>query len=403
MSAVLGAPARTLEIRSPAIPLISGAPDLEPVRLSGSEGVNGLFAYELFLKTPDALNLGASGAMDFELDAFIGREISCRIELDGSGTFVPGAVGAAVDRVGAGVRQINALITDACLWGEEGRHVQYKLTLRPWLHLATLATDCKIYQNKSVVEILDELLGDYPYQWHAGNAGQAGSHYAQPRAGTGNANDPGAEGGQLALLRMQALRTHGQRAKASGNLRGMVPGCTFQLTRHPRADANAEYLILETELLIEDVAQDSQIQDAAPDRKQHWRVQVDLTAQGELRHRFDDQGQSWPWPAFASQRVACSAYQQERCHSGLHAARRRCLVDGDPAVAIGGQHGGKPRPVQQPHRHPRTHRQHHRAHRRLQQHPGQGLQSPIPRQRPGQARRLQRQSELNSEFGSCLP
>ncbi|RZI75007.1 MAG: hypothetical protein EOP80_09635 [Variovorax sp.] len=154
---------RTLGVSSPGIPLVLGRPALEPVRLSGHEGVNGLFAYELLLKTPDALNLGASGAMDFDLDSFIGREISCLIELDGAGTFILGAVGAAVDRVGAGVRQINALITDACLWGEEGRHVQYKLTLRPWLHLATLATDCKIYQNKSVVEVLDELLGDYPF------------------------------------------------------------------------------------------------------------------------------------------------------------------------------------------------------------------------------------------------
>jgi type VI secretion system secreted protein VgrG len=56
---------------------------------------------------------------------------------------------------GAGVRQINALITDAALWGEEGRHVQYKLTLRPWLHLATLSTDCRIFQNQTVVQILD--------------------------------------------------------------------------------------------------------------------------------------------------------------------------------------------------------------------------------------------------------
>jgi type VI secretion system secreted protein VgrG len=46
------------------------------------------------------------------------------------------------------VRQINALITDAAIWGEEGRHIQYKLTLRPWLHLATLTTDCKIFPGQ---------------------------------------------------------------------------------------------------------------------------------------------------------------------------------------------------------------------------------------------------------------
>ncbi|MDH6168253.1 type VI secretion system secreted protein VgrG [Variovorax boronicumulans] len=404
MSIFDGALSRTLAVHSPAIPLVLGRPALEPVRLSGREGLNSLFDYELLLKTPDALNLGASGAADFDLDSFIGREITCSIQLDGSGRFLPGAVGASVDGIGAGVRQINALITDAAMWGEEGRHIQYRLALRPWLHLATLTTDCKIFQNKTVVEILDELLADYDfavdkrlietypqrdyqtqlnesdfdffsrlcqewgisyffehgedkhrlvlidnmgayrknasaayqeveyhapgwkadaeyvhsfvphnqltsgryatrdydytrpradlsagrndprptgqadgevYQWHAG---QAGSHYAQPRAGRAEANDPQGEGRQLALLRMQALRTHGARARASGNLRGMVPGSSFALRKHPRQKANAEYLILDTRLLIEDVALDSQVQGAAPDRGQRWKVEVDFTA-----------------------------------------------------------------------------------------------------------------------------
>ena len=394
----------TLDIQSTAIPLVAGRPALEPVRLWGREGLNSLFEYELLLKTPDALNLGASGAKDFDLDGFIGREIACSIQLDGAGQFIAGIVGASIDHVGAGVRQINALITDACLLGEEGRHVQYKLTLRPWLHLATLTSDCKIFQNKTVVQILDELLGgyDFPvdkrliesyptrdyqvqynesdfeffsrlceewgisyffehgedkhrlvlidnmgaykkndsaayqqveyhapgwnidaeyihsfvphhqltsgryasrdydytrpradlsigrsdprptgqsdgevYQWHAG---QGGSHCAQPKAGSAEPNDPQGEGRQLALLRMQALRTHGARAKASGNLRGMVPGCSFQLQKHPREKANTEYLVLDTQFLIEDVGQDSQIRDAAPGRKQHWKVEVDFTA-----------------------------------------------------------------------------------------------------------------------------
>ncbi|MDH6168804.1 type VI secretion system secreted protein VgrG [Variovorax boronicumulans] len=395
---------RTLTVQSPAIPLALGRPALEPVRLSGREGINSLFEYELLLKTPDALNIGASGAADFDLDSFIGREISCQIELDGSGAFLPGTAGESTDRIGAGVRQINALVTDAAMWGEEGRHVQYKLTLRPWLHRATLATNCKIFQNKSVVGILDELLADYAfpvekrlfdtypqrefqtqynesdfdffsrlceewgisyhfehaegkhrlilsdamgaykaadsaayrkveyhapgwktdaeyvssfvphshltsgqystrdfdytrpradlsvdrkaprptgladgevYQWHAAHAG---SHYAQPRAGTAEANDPHDEGRQLAVLRMQALRTHGERAEGRGNLRGMVPGCTFKLHKHPRQKANAEYLILDTHFVVEEVAQDSQNKDAVRDRQQQWRIHVDFTA-----------------------------------------------------------------------------------------------------------------------------
>ncbi|QSI32670.1 type VI secretion system tip protein VgrG [Variovorax sp. RKNM96] len=404
MSAPSIAQARTLEVSSSAIPWVLGRPALEPVRLSGAEGLNSLFAYELLLKTPDALNLGASDAANFDLDSFIGQQITCNVQLDGAGQFLSGAIGASVHHVGAGIRQINALITDVAMWGEEGRHVQYKLTLRPWLHLATLTTDCKIYQNRIVVQILDELLGDYGfavekrliesyptrdyqtqynesdfeffsrlcqewgisyffehcgdkhrlvlidnmgaykknesaayqevdyhapgwkvdaeyvhsfvphhqltsgryasrdydytrpradlsvdrsdpratrqadgevYQWHAG---QGGSHYAQPKAGSADANDPQGEGRRLALLRMQGLRAHGARAQASGNLRGMVPGCSFQLRKHPREKANTEYLILDTCLLIEDVGQDSQIPDAVPGRKQRWKVEVDFTA-----------------------------------------------------------------------------------------------------------------------------
>ena len=395
---------RTLSVESEAIPVFLGAPALEPVRLAGHEGINSLFDYELLLKTPDSLNLGASEAADFDLDAFIGREISCRIQLDGAGSFIPGSIGAALDHIGAGVREINAFITDAALWGEEGRHLQYRLTLRPWLHLATCRVNCRIFQNLTVVEILDTLLADYPFpvdkrlidrypprdyqtqynesdfaffsrlceEWgisyhfahseghhrlvlsdnmgayekmpsaayqrvdyhppglkteaeyissfvpqHRLTSGRytsrdydytrpradltvarkdprptgqntaevyqyhdatAGSHYAQPKAGTAPANDPFEEGRDFALRRMQALRTHGARAQASGHLRGIVPGCSFVLQGHPRQTANAEYLVLDTKFVIDDVAQASQIKDAAALRKQSWRIEVDFTA-----------------------------------------------------------------------------------------------------------------------------
>lgn len=404
MTALRGVPARTLQISGPAIPQFLGRPALEAVRLSGHEGINGRFAYELLLKSPDSLNIASSDAADFDLNAFLGKEVCCSIQLDGMGEFIPGVVGASADRIGAGVREINAIVTEACFWGEEGRDIQYKLTLQPWLYLAELNTDCRIYQDKTVVDILDELLGDYPYpvdkrlsrtypprdyqtqfnesdlafferlcqrwgisyffehsqgrhrlvlidelgafretasaayrqvdyhapgwktdaeyvhsfvphhrltsgratvrdydytrsradlsasladprptghadgevyQWHDG---LAGSHYAQPLAGNAPANDPQAEAREFALLRMQGLRADGARAQASGNLRGMVPGCTFALRKHPRRQANAEYLVLETRLLIEDVGQSSQIKDAAVHRRQRWKIEVDFTA-----------------------------------------------------------------------------------------------------------------------------
>lgn len=421
-------PARTLRVRSEAIAEVNGEAILEPVRLSGREGVNSLFEYELLLKTTTAF-IGAASTAELNLDSLLGREISCSIALDGVGQFIAGAVGGAPGHLGAGVREFNALVARAAFAGQQGRHTLYRLSLRPWLHLASLSTDCKVFQNKTAVEVLDELLADYSfpvekrlyglesaapryypqrdyqvqynesdfefferlcqewgisyhfehgdgkhrlvlsdamasfhqnpsaayqevefhppgwkvdaeyihrfestheltsgqystrdydytqpradlsaartqarptaradaevYQWHAS---QGGSHYAQPRAGAatgtgGDARESNAheQGRHLALLRMQALRTQGHRAQASGNLRAMVPGCTFRLRQHPQAQANAEYLILDTTFLIEDVGQASQGDAGSADAAiaaaitsatapQHWRVQVEFTA-----------------------------------------------------------------------------------------------------------------------------
>ena len=153
----------TLRVRSDAIPMSLGAPALEPIRLQGHEGMNSLFEYELLLHTPDSLNLGASEAAGFDLNTFIGKDMACSVDLDGSGEVVSGARGPAMSGIGAGVREINALITKAVMVREEGRHIEYALTLRPWLYLTTLRVNCKIYQNQTVIEILDALLGDYPF------------------------------------------------------------------------------------------------------------------------------------------------------------------------------------------------------------------------------------------------
>ncbi|MGJ7581140.1 type VI secretion system Vgr family protein [Variovorax sp. RHLX14] len=412
---------RTLRVRLPAParpdrPARSVNPPVwTPVRLSGREGVNSLFSYQLDLKADEAeRSFGGvlADAIDVDLDGWVGREIGCCIELDG-----------------AGLREINSIVTEACLWGEEGRHIQIRLTLKPWLHLATLRTNCRIFQNKTVVQILDEVLVDYGfpvekrlverypvrdfqtqfnetdfaffarlcsewgisfrfehgplaadgsddadadadadespigphrliltdtiggfqdmpseayrnvdfhppgwktdaeylhsfapvsrltsgrystrdydylrpradlsvsqtdpgstaqadgevYRWHAD------SHYAQPGAGAAaeasGPNDVHDEARQIALVRMEALRTAGVRVQASGNLRGMVPGFVFRLVGHPREAANVEHLVIDANLLIEEVGQDSQRRvdgNSMPGhshRSQHWQVRTEL-------------------------------------------------------------------------------------------------------------------------------
>ena len=71
-------------------------------------------------------------------------------------------------------RHFNGLLIEARWAGQRGDLYVYQLVLRPWLHLLTLASDCRIFQNKSVKDILkvvfdeqgfsyrDDTKGDYP-------------------------------------------------------------------------------------------------------------------------------------------------------------------------------------------------------------------------------------------------
>jgi type VI secretion system secreted protein VgrG len=96
---------RVLTVSSPAIPVLAGQPALVPLKLEGSEGVNSLFEYRLTLQTPDAMNFMGGQASNFDLDAFVGLELTCYVELEGHGSFAANQ--------GAGVREISGLITAA--------------------------------------------------------------------------------------------------------------------------------------------------------------------------------------------------------------------------------------------------------------------------------------------------
>ena len=154
---------RTLIVASPAIPVVAGQAALVPLKLEGTEGINSLFEYRLTLQTPDAYNFKASEGSNFDLESFVGLELTCYVELEGQGSFAAGLAGGGAANQGAGVREISGLITAAQFIGEESRHALYELTLRPWLHLATLTTDCKVFQDKTPVEVIEAVLSDYPF------------------------------------------------------------------------------------------------------------------------------------------------------------------------------------------------------------------------------------------------
>ena len=123
------------------------------------------------------------------------------------------------------------------------------------------------------------------YRWHAA---VGGSRFVQPLASssTTSANDPYDEGLVFARLRQEAQRTHAIRARASGNLRGMVPGRSFAVVGHPWHAANTEYLVLETKFHIENPGRSSQALlvagagalEMGGGRRQRWQVSVELVA-----------------------------------------------------------------------------------------------------------------------------
>lgn len=63
----------------------------------------------------------------------------------------------ALELPGGAARYFDGIVTAAGLDGALGRRVQYRLVLRPWLWLLTRRTDTRIFQNKSVVDILKEV------------------------------------------------------------------------------------------------------------------------------------------------------------------------------------------------------------------------------------------------------
>ncbi|EAV8525391.1 type VI secretion system tip protein VgrG [Salmonella enterica] len=144
VSAVAGGPgAHNVTVSGSAVP--PGA--LLFANLDGGETLSELFSYVVQLKTPDTLNLGyVSPAANLPLKPMVGKDLCVNIELDGGGK-----------------RHISGLVTAARVVGHEGRSVTYELRMEPWVKLLTHTSDYKAFQNKTVVDILDEVLAEYPY------------------------------------------------------------------------------------------------------------------------------------------------------------------------------------------------------------------------------------------------
>ncbi|MGF6297093.1 type VI secretion system secreted protein VgrG [Paraburkholderia sp. WC7.3g] len=153
---------RAVTVSSAAIPQWPGQtangltqPALEFMSLKGGEYLGQLFEYELLLRTPDDYTVPLAVSANIDLKALLGKEMTVAIDLE-----PPVDPSAGTE---AGQRELTGLVVAAQYLRREGRYNVYRVVLKPWLWLATLTTDYKIFQNKTVIEIIDEVLKDYPY------------------------------------------------------------------------------------------------------------------------------------------------------------------------------------------------------------------------------------------------
>ena len=79
--------------------------------------------------------------------AILGKDITLKVETE----------------KGADVRPFNGICTRFASAGREGEHLVYTAKLRPWLWIASRRSDCKIFQFKTVPDIITEVLDIYGY------------------------------------------------------------------------------------------------------------------------------------------------------------------------------------------------------------------------------------------------
>jgi type VI secretion system secreted protein VgrG len=126
---------RTIELHS-----LIGSEQLQFEKLSGDEALSMVSEFEL-----DAL----SPSPDLDARKLIGTDVTIAIETRHCNT-----------------RYLNALVTSfACLGADSGaeRRYRYRASLRSWLWLADRNADYKIFQGKSVPDIVKAVLSDYPF------------------------------------------------------------------------------------------------------------------------------------------------------------------------------------------------------------------------------------------------
>ncbi|MCX9156610.1 type VI secretion system tip protein TssI/VgrG [Niveibacterium sp. 24ML] len=103
--------------------------------MQGHEEIGRLFEYQVTVLSPKN---------QLELDDLIGKTVTVKLRTDEGTT-----------------REFSGFVTAMAQTGIEGRFHRYQLTVRPWAWLMSRTADCKIFQQKSVPEIIKAVFADH--------------------------------------------------------------------------------------------------------------------------------------------------------------------------------------------------------------------------------------------------
>ena len=98
---------------------------------SGTEQISRLFQFDLDLTSEDA---------EIKFEDIIGQKAAVRLDLGDDGK-----------------RWFHGIVSRFVQTHTDGRHSGYRATLVPWLWLLTRASDCRIFQNKTVPQIIEKV------------------------------------------------------------------------------------------------------------------------------------------------------------------------------------------------------------------------------------------------------
>lgn len=110
-------------------------------RMTATEQLSSLFEFDLELY---------SERTDIELSELLGKNVTVRVQLP--------------EARGGGIRYFNGFVTRFHYLGMRGmRYGVYRAMLSPWLWFLTQTSDCRIFQNQTVPEIIESLFREHGF------------------------------------------------------------------------------------------------------------------------------------------------------------------------------------------------------------------------------------------------